>query len=81
LKGTVYGLKPGHQYQVIKSFKDFYGNSFERGEILRFRERHFLPYDGGHTVVFEERSLYLQEEKNQEILENFSEYIVPTIQF
>ena len=77
LEGTVYGLIPGHQYQVIQSFTDFYGNIFERGEILRFRERHFLPYDGGHTIVFEERSLYLQEEKNRDILEHFSEYIVP----
>ncbi|MFL7869324.1 MAG: DUF3601 domain-containing protein [Anaerolineales bacterium] len=72
----MYGLIPGRQYQVIQPFTDFYGNAFEGGEILRFRERHFLPYDGGHTLVFDERSLYLQEEKNQDILENFSEYIV-----
>jgi hypothetical protein len=76
LGGTIYGLIPGSQYQVTKSFTDYYGNTFGQGEILRFKERHFLPYDGGHTIVFHERSLYLQEEKNQEIVDHFSEYIV-----
>lgn len=75
LEGTLYGLVPGSQYQVMNSFTDYYGNSFERGEILRFKERHFLPYDGGHTIVFDQRSLYLQEDKNREILDNFSKYI------
>ncbi len=76
LEGTIYGMIPGSQYQVIRSFTDYYGNSFEQGEILRFWQRYFLPYEGGHTIVFEERSLYLQEEKNQEIVDHFSEYIV-----
>lgn len=55
---------------------DYYGNSFNQGDVLRFRERHFLPYHGGHTVIFEERALYLQEKVNAEILDNFSEYII-----
>ena len=55
---------------------DYYGNSFKQGDVLRFRERHFLPYHGGHTVIFEERALYLQEKVNAEILDNFSEYII-----
>jgi hypothetical protein len=76
LAGTVYGLIPGSQYQIKKSFTDYYGNAFERGELLRFKERHFLPYEGGHTILFVERPLYLQEEKNEEILDNFSDYIV-----
>jgi len=46
-----------------------------RGEHLRFKERHFLPYHGGHTIVFDQRPLYLQEEANASILENFSDYI------
>ena len=79
MEGSVYVLKPGRQYLVIQTFSDFYWNVFERGKILRFRERHFLPYDGGHTIVFEERSLYLQEEKNQDILENSPDYIVPIV--
>jgi len=75
LNGTVYGMISGREYRVMKSFTDYYGNSFQRNELLRFKERHFLPYDGGHTIIFDERSLYLQEDRNQEILENFSEYI------
>jgi hypothetical protein len=79
LEGTIYGLYPGRNYRVIKSFTDFYENSFQKNEVLHFKERHFLPYDGGHTIVFEERMLYLQENKNKDILDNFSEYIVPFI--
>ncbi len=75
LKGTIYGLLPGRQYRVMQQFIDFYGNSFKQDELLKFKERHFLPYDGGHTVMFNERMLYLQEDKNKEILEKFSEYI------
>ena len=77
LKGTVYGLIPGAEYQVVQTFTDYYNNQFECGELLRFKERHFLPYHGGHTIIFEQRPLYLQEEENAAILENFSEYIAP----
>lgn len=75
LAGTIYGMMPGHEYQVMKSFTDHYGNAFEQGERLLFKQRHFLPYHGGHTIVFEGRALYLQEDQNREILDNFSEYI------
>jgi len=75
LDGTVYGLVRGAEYRVLQSFTDYYSNHFQRGELLRFKERHFLPYDGGHTLIFEERSLYLQEYQNSAILESFSEYI------
>ena len=75
LKGTVYGLVQGAEYQVVQTFTDHYGNEFRRGEHLRFKERHFLPYHGGHTIVFDQRPLYLQEEVNAPILENFSDYI------
>jgi hypothetical protein len=78
LEGTVYGMIPEREYQVLKSFTDHYGNAFERGERLRFKQRHFLPYHGGHTIVFEERALYLQEDQNREILDHFSEYIALT---
>jgi hypothetical protein len=75
LEGTIYGMIPDREYQVMKSFTDHYGNAFEQGERLRFKQRHFLPYHGGHTVVFEGKSLYLQEDQNREILDHFSEYI------
>jgi hypothetical protein len=77
LEGTIWGLIPGSDYRVIKPFTDFYQNSFEKDEMLRFQTRHFLPYHGGHTIIFENRQLYLQEDRNKEILDNFSEYIAP----
>ncbi|MCB0118802.1 MAG: DUF3601 domain-containing protein [Anaerolineales bacterium] len=73
-EGTVYGLIPGAKYKVSIPFTDFYGNSFIQGEVLLFRDRHFLPYDGGHTVIFDRKTLYLQEDQNREILDNFSLY-------
>jgi hypothetical protein len=76
LEGTIYGLEEGNRYQVINSFTDFYGNEFEKGEELHFQTRHFLPYDGGHTIIFENRRLYLQEDNNKDILDNFSKYII-----
>jgi hypothetical protein len=77
LKGTVYGLVPGAEYRVMQTFTDYYNNQFQRGELLRFKERHFLPYHGGHTIMFHERPLYLQEDDNATILSNFSSYIAP----
>jgi hypothetical protein len=74
-EGTVYGMTPGSRYRVMKSFTDCYGGSFQEGEILQFKERHFLPYHGGHTIIFAERSLYLQEDESREILGSFSEYL------
>ena len=75
LAGTVYGLVAGDEYRVIQPFTDYYANQFQLGDVLRFRERHFLPYDGGHTIVFDQRSLYLQETQNEELIANFSDYI------
>jgi Domain of unknown function (DUF3601) len=74
LEGTVYGMMPGREYQVMRPFMDHYGNLFEQGERLRFKQRHFLPYHGGHTILFEERALYLQEDQNTEILDHFLDY-------
>jgi hypothetical protein len=69
-------LTPGNHYQIIQSFTDYYGSAFKQGEVLRFKEQHFLPYHGGHTIVFDERSLYLQEEENADILAHFSSYVM-----
>lgn len=80
-QGTVYGLTQGAVYEVQQPFKDHYQNVFQPGERLRFKERHFLPYHGGHTLVFEERSIYLQEDQNRDILDAFSDYValVPAV--
>jgi hypothetical protein len=73
---SIYMLQPGVCYLVKQSFVDCFGNHFEQGQRLTFRKRHFLPYHGGHTIVFEERSLYLQEDQNRSIIDDFSRYIV-----
>jgi hypothetical protein len=75
LEGTVYGLVQGAEYQVMKSFIDYYQNHFHQGELLRFKERHYLPYHGGHTIIFDQRQLYLQDDENEAIIGNFAEYI------
>ena len=61
--------------QVQRDFADFYHNQFTQGEILTFVEYHFLPYHGGYTVVFKERTLYLQEEVNSDILGSLGDYL------
>ena len=73
---SIYTLQPGACYVIKQSFVDCFGNHFEQGQRLTFRKRHFLPYHGGHTIVFEERSLYLQEDQNRSIIDDFSRYIV-----
>ena len=70
-----YNLVGGDECFVVKSFTDYYGNHFAAGEKLIFVERHFLPYDGGHTLVFRERKMYLQENEQSEILGNFKDYL------
>jgi hypothetical protein len=71
----IYTLEQNAAYLVKRDFTDFYGNAFTSGEVLTYVERHFLPYTGGHTLVFRERHLYLQEEVNKEIIEAFAEYL------
>jgi Domain of unknown function (DUF3601) len=75
-KLTVYTLRRRKRYQVIKAFRDYYGNEFTVGECLTFQRSNFLPYDGGHTIFFAEKNLYLQEEVNSDILNDLSSYLV-----
>lgn len=71
----IYTLEEGTTYVVNRMFTDFYGNVFSPGEMLTYAERHFLPYHGGHTIVFKERNIYLQEDVNQDIINCFAEYL------
>ncbi len=73
--GTVYGLLPEHDYQVVQSFKDVYGNVFESGQRLHFKQRNFSPHYDGHTLFFAERLMYLPTERTREVLADFSAYI------
>jgi hypothetical protein len=68
-------LQKDSQYTVQQDFTDFYHNQVARGERLTFVESHFLPYHGGHTIVFRERTLYLQEEQNSNILSSLGNYL------
>ena len=72
---AIQDLKMYSQYRVLQDFVDFYQNQFRQGELLTFVELHFLPYHGGYTVVFQERSLYLQEEANSSILGSLGDYL------
>ena len=72
---TIYTLEKGAPYVVSRAFTDFYGNLFSPGEALTYVERHFLPYHGGHTIVFKERSIYLQEEENAAVIDSFADYL------
>jgi hypothetical protein len=72
---SIYTLESGATYVVNRAFTDYYGNAFSVGEKLTYVERHFLPYEGGHTLVFRECRLYLQEEVNKNIIDAFAEYL------
>ena len=65
----VYGLRPGATYRVIQEIRDYYGNVFPIGMELVFVGRYFLPYHGGHTIVFQPQTMYLQEEANADVLD------------
>lgn len=60
-------LKRSVQYQVCRTFTDYYSNPCRAGEVLTFVEYHFLPYHGGYTLVF-------QEEENADILNSLGTY-------
>jgi hypothetical protein len=73
----IHQLKKASRYRVNREFADFYNNQFTRGEILTFVEYHFLPYHEGYTIVFQERTLYLQEQENARILDSLGDYLSP----
>lgn len=70
-----FDFRAGAIYTVAETFTDFYGNGFTAGEKLTLARRRFLPYGGGHTIVFKERSLYLQQEANENILNWLGKYL------
>ena len=74
---AIHDLKQGAKYRVQRDFADYYQNQFTQGELLTFIESHFLPYHGGYTVVFKERTLYLQEEANSNILGSLGDFLRP----
>ena len=75
--GTVGDLRAGREYVVVQSFTDYHGGRFEAGERLTFRKHDYLPYHGGTTIEFEERTVYLQDEENADVLARIWAYIEP----
>ena len=71
-----YRLVNGQCYTVVKSLTDHYGNDFSAGEKLIFIGKRFLPYDGGYMLFFENRQMYLQEDKQRQIIESFNDYLM-----
>jgi hypothetical protein len=75
LKNGVYGLVPHAKYRVIRAITDFYGGQFAVGDVLTFVKRDFLPYHGGHTLTFEPRAIYFQDEANSDVLGSLDTYL------
>lgn len=71
----LYTLEKDAAYVVSRGFTDFHGNVFTPGEVLSYVERLFLPYHGGHTIVFKERKIYLQEEENKAFIDDLAQYL------
>ena len=74
---SLYTLEPGVVYIVARPFLDHWQQPFAVGEKLTFVQRHFLPYHGGHTLVFKEKSIYLQEDENADLINLFDQYLEP----
>lgn len=75
VRAGVYGLKPGASYRVVREIEDYHGNVFPAGMELSFVQRHYLPYHGGHTVVFRPKTMYLQDEENADVLNRLENYL------
>lgn len=75
LKAGVYGLHPGETYRVIREIRDYHGGIFPVGTELTFVQRNYLPYHGGHTVVFRPRPMYLQDETDADVLNDLESYL------
>ncbi len=85
---TIYDLKPDVTYEVVADIADFYGQVFQPGRRLIFVERHFLPYDDGHTVCFREEHestpgsfrevrMYLQGDDHRDVIQCTAKYLCP----
>jgi len=55
----VWNLQSGSAIRIVKAFQDCYRNEFKEGTTLHFLRREYLPYHSGHTVYFQEATMYL----------------------
>jgi hypothetical protein len=78
---TAAELVHGRRYQVIKSFQDYDGKLHPVGEVWRFVEKNFLPYEDGLSLMVEKEgkwaSIRLQwrTETQGQIIDSFSDYV------
>jgi hypothetical protein len=80
-KFTAVELTPGQSYMVAAPFTDYDGAIHPIGEIWRFVQKNFLPYEDGLTLHIEingkRASIRLQwrDETQGKIIDNFSDYV------
>lgn len=63
---------PGLTVRVVQNFVDYDGQQISAGEVLRFLESSYFPYEGGCTLRFAEKTIrlaYIVDEE-QPIIEN-----------
>ena len=77
---NVWNLKPGSAIRIVKTFQDCGSHKFEEGRILHFIRRDYLPYHNGHTVYFQEATMYLcdNDETSAIVRNEGREYFVLT---
>lgn len=74
---TIYTLRIGRTYRVRRAFEDHYRERFEVDELLTYRDRSFIPYHGGHTLMFVERGMWLQEDDQRPLIDAFDDFLEP----
>jgi hypothetical protein len=70
--GTIYDLKEGQRYRVLKNFPDH--ESIAVGDNLIFRYQRFIDH-AGYVLQFEEREIILKE--NGEVVRRIWAYLEP----
>jgi hypothetical protein len=58
---NIWNLTPGAAIRIVKTFRDCRNTEFAEGSILHYKRHDYLPYHSGHTVFFEERTMYLSD--------------------
>jgi hypothetical protein len=74
--GTIGDMQRGQRYRVTKSFVDYFGGSFEAGEILTYIGQEYVDHVG-NVLHFHERTLGLNEYANREILARIWAFLEP----
>ena len=77
---NVWNLQAGSAIRIVKTFQDCCSHEFEQGKILHFIRRDYLPYHAGHTIFFQEATMYLcDNDETGAIVDNQAEeYFVLT---